>query len=281
VRGIIIPRSKDNILVAADYRQLEFRIVLWYAFVKTLGREYPKVSNNAFEWLVERSEGKFARAADIAKRDERSIAKRIVHAGDYLEGLKIFKSLDLRSSRTKSLVDRGAIILHKDWECDGGIVGFTGVNLAKSLFGSATDENRKMALEIQELFFSQFPEIRVWHRSLVPMVEAKRAVSHTGRVLDLYGDTERRYKECAAFLGQGGGADYAQEGFIRMTESGTTPVLFVHDELAIEAPRCYTKKKWEEMMRDSMEIQSSEFEGFSCPTEVKWGENWLDMEVLG
>jgi hypothetical protein len=44
------------------------------------------------------------------------------------------------------MIECGAMVVYYDWEYCGGIVAFTGVNLAERLFKSASYENRKRVL---------------------------------------------------------------------------------------------------------------------------------------
>ncbi len=276
VRSVVIPRSPDLILVKADYSQLELRICLWYAGVE---EELP---GDAFTWLVQTGEGLFEKAAEIVGygKSARDISKSVSHGGDYGEGLVVLTGRDLERPRTKKLIEAGALIVHPDWEYHGGVVGFNGINLATRLFGSATWENRKKALQIQEAYFKRFSAIREWQKRVSKMAEEDYVQTASGRYLTLLGSPEDKLKIALAAHGQGGGADYVQEGMIKYYEMGRVPLIQVHDELVFELPRGTPEKQILEYF-SIMSIPSDYMPGFRCPTKVLVGENWLDMREVG
>ncbi|HPO87337.1 MAG TPA: DNA polymerase [Candidatus Hydrogenedentes bacterium] len=272
VRRAIIPRAPDFILAKADFSQLELRVCLWYSGVK---EELP---GDAFNWLVQEGGGVFEKAAEIvgAGRTPRDLAKSVSHGGDYLEGVKVFYPRDLSNPRVKKMIDYGALVIHKDWEYHGGVVGFTGVNLAERLFGSATWENRKKALQIQEAYFKRFAPIREWQKKLSRAAERGWVQLASGRYLLLLGTPEDKLKIAAAAHGQGSGSDYVQEAMIKYYGMGFVPLIQIHDELVFELPRGTSDKA----LLDHFSIMSEESKympGFRCPTKVGRGENWIDM----
>lgn len=274
VRGAIVVRDSSLVLVRADYKNLEFRTCLWYAFVKTLGREFPNLKYDAFVWLLERVGSKFDDLSRRMVRSHRDIAKSVSHAANYLEGVRIFKGRELDSTRTKQLIERGALVVYRDWRVGGGVVGFTGVNLAKRLFGSATDDFRKQALDIQEIYFSQVPEIRQWHRAVGEDVDRGFVRSATGRYLTLRGTIEDKYKAATAFLGQGAGADVKIESVLCAGRNGTLPIIDLHDELVFERDRGLSVENHRDFMKGMMERQSELLPGFFCPVDIEIGANW-------
>lgn len=274
VRAAIIPRDNSLVLVRADYKNLEFRTCLWYAFVHTLNREFPKLEYDAFQWLLERVGTLFDDLSRRMGRSPRDVAKSVSHAADYMEGIKIFRGRELDSVRTKELIRKGALVVHRDWEVGGGVVGFTGVNLAKRLFGSATDEHRRAALEIQEIYFNQVPELRVWHRTVGEDVDRGYVRSATGRYLTLRGSTEDRYKAATAFLGQGAGADVKIESVIASGRSGIYPIIDLHDELVYERDRTLSVSNHRDFMSTMMVRESKLLPGFTCPIDIEIGYNW-------
>jgi hypothetical protein len=278
VRRVVIPRTPGLILVKADKSQLELRMVLWYAGV------YDKLpySEDAFAWLVQAGNGVFEQAEEIAQKGwtPRDHAKSVSHGADYLEGVKLYTSRDLDSPRIRRMIEDGAIVLYRDWEYHGGLIGFTGINLATRLFGNASMENRRKANQIQEAYFSRFPEIRRWHKSLSRDAESGAVRSASGRYLELYGSPEDKLKIAAAFYGQGGGADDVQEGMIRYWRAGYTPLIQVHDELVFEFPENTPDAELLDFF--SLFTAESKFmPGFRGPVKVSKGPNWLDMTTIG
>jgi hypothetical protein len=202
------------------------------------------------------------------------MTKGISHGADYGEGVKVLYARDLENSRTKKLIDCGALVVYPDWEYCGGIVGFTGVNLAERLFKSATYENRRRGLEIQEAYFSRFPQIRKWQQRVSQDAERGYVRSASGRYLTLYGTPEEKLKMALAFYGQGGGADDVQDGMVRYFHAGYTPILQVHDELVFEFPVETPNEHILDFFR-LFSAPSKLIPGFQCPVEVKVGLNYL------
>ena len=276
VRSVVIPRDPGLILAKADYSQLELRICLWYAGFEG------ELPGDAFTWLVKEGAGLFETAATIVGygKSARDIAKSVSHGGDYGEGLVVLSSKDLDRPRIKAMIDAGALVVYPQWEYHGGVVGFSGVNLAQRLFGSATWENRKKALQIQEAYFKKFFAIRQWQMKVSRMAEQGYVQTASGRYLTLLGTPEEKLKMALAAHGQGGGADYVQEGMIRYYEMGAIPLIQVHDELVFELPRGTEDKKILDHF-SAMSIPSNYMPGFRCPAKVSVGENWLDMRDVG
>jgi DNA polymerase I-like protein with 3'-5' exonuclease and polymerase domains len=295
VRRAIIPRDSDLIILKADKKQLELRMCLYLA-----GVDVSKISDDAFSWLVEQSGDLFFKAAEFydkakyerdPKKAARDIAKRVSHASDYLEGFKLFDYEELGTRRIKTLIDAGALVVYskkfkpelkKDWTFYGKVVGFTGVNLAQSLFNDTSFESRKKALWIQEqIYFQRFGVIRDWHRRLTEEIESKGAINTpTGRYVRLYGSPEDQAKAGAAVLGQGVSADHMQAVMLRYwREHRAVPLLQVHDELVFERPRGYSKQQHIAFLR-LMTEETWRLPGFRAPIDMKIGENWKDLVPL-
>lgn len=277
VRRAIIARPNHE-LWKADYGQLELRVVLWYAY-QLLGQSIPDLADDLFSLWLPLFDSSLDHAADLTGRKPREILKSGVYGGLYMEGLKIFTRADLSTATRKKDRDEGALVVFEDWKVFGRPVCFSGINLAKRLTGAATRENRRDALAVQELIWSKIPEVREWHRSLVPWVEKGYVKSHSGRVLSLHGSLEDRYKVAAAAIGQGGGADVTQDAMVRFWESGELPLIQVHDELVFEKP---TGASAAEVVRffDPMRAESRVFPGLRVPADAERGPNWLDMEKV-
>jgi len=267
VRTAIVPRSRNLHLAKADKSQLELRIVLYYA-----GADQPKL--DAFSWLVEKSGGAFAAAAADLGASERDVAKSVAHAANYLEGLVVLDEQELKSASRMRERAAGALLVYEDWVYRGGVVAFTGKNLAQRLYGDASYANRAKALKIQETYYSSFPSIREWHKRLSHEIEkTSQVVSATGRYLRLYGTRADDLKLAAAFLGQGGGADEVQECMLRYADVGHVAILQVHDELVFEVPREWSDDKVLQFF-ELFCYPSERFGGIVFPIEVSRGENW-------
>jgi hypothetical protein len=272
VRAAIVPRSPLLSIGKADKGQLELRIVLFYA-----GAEQPP--NDAFTWLVEKSQGAFKEAASRFAMKERDIAKSLAHAANYLEGLVHLTDDELRTQTRQREIKAGALVVFDDWEYRSGYVGFTGANLAERLFGDRSYEHRKEALALQELYFKAFPSIREWHRKVSREIESTRRItSHTGRSLRLYGSPEDDLKLACAFLGQGGGADEVQEAMLRYQSLGKIALIQVHDELVFELPKEYTDSQVMKFF-DVFCEPSAKFGGWRFPIEVSRGDNWCGWDA--
>jgi DNA polymerase I-like protein with 3'-5' exonuclease and polymerase domains len=273
VRKAIIPRDRSLHLVKADYSQLEFRKMLHSA-----GFDPRDLKSDPFAGLVDRSNGQMKPAAEFLHGAERDVAKSLVHAYDYLEGVTVLKPRDLE--KRKKEIDDGALLVYRDWEYAGGLVGFTGGNLAERLFGNKTWESRKKALALQELVTAEFPMLRQLHRKIFREIEEKKGVQlQTGRFLPLDGSPEDNAKMGAAVHGQGGGAEHVIGVMLRYYQElgGVYPVLQVHDELVFEIPAEWTEQQARDFIYPMTE-ETHRMPGFVCPVKAKRGLNWKEME---
>jgi hypothetical protein len=65
----------------------------------------------------------------------------------------------------KTLEDKGAIRVFYDWELGDEVVYATGIKVAQMIFGTATDENRKKAIELQyDLYYKLIEYILPWQK---------------------------------------------------------------------------------------------------------------------
>jgi DNA polymerase I-like protein with 3'-5' exonuclease and polymerase domains len=278
VRRVVVPRDPSLIIAEADKSQLELRMCLYHAGMLDLLP--PK--EDAFTWMVKEGNGIFEMAAEMrgGGKTARDQSKRVSHASDYGEGIKVLFGRDLDSSYNKRLIEAGALIVHRDWEFMGGVVAFTGSNLAQEFFGSTSWENRKKALEIQEAYFNRFAPIRTWQRRVSRQAQEGYIKAPDGSYLQLHGSPEDKLKIAFAKLGQGCGATDVQESMIRYDEQGYTPLIQVHDSLAFEFDRTVSNDYLLQFF-SIMSAESKFMPGFRCPVKVKRGDNWLDMEEIG
>lgn len=275
LKQCIIPRHKDLCFVESDSSQLELRDVLWQAGVSTT------VANTIFEDLVVKSDGAFARAAEMGKATPRDVAKSIVHATNYLESIQIYTENDLKRPNIKKEIELGAIHLHHDWHYGGGVVGFNGVNLAQRLFGDKTYENRQMALQLRKYYVDLVPAIRRWHMEKLRFIEKfGYAQLPTGHFLRLRGNARDNAKIGIGFLGQGTGAQYIR-GVMRQYKKihNVIPVLNVHDSLVFERPASITDRQALDFM-SLMYEEIPEMPGFKAPGAATRGRNYGELEKI-
>ncbi len=286
VRKAIVPRTPGNIIVEADYSQLELRICLYLA-----GVDQSVIGEDAFTWLVSKSGGLFDKAAQRYGGKPRDIAKSVSHGSNYLEGLRLIAPAELTYARTKNEIVAGALrVYHPDytdrvsepWMFGGKVVAFTGSNLAQRLFGSKTLESRKKALEIQEdIYFAAFPQIRKWQQE-VTVAGDKRgyALAPTGRFLRLNDTPEKNMKLIVAFLGQGVGASHMQSTIIQFYRQFKHVFMCtIHDALVGEFPLSGGYRAIYDRMQ-FMSLETPLLPGFACPIKIEVGKNWGAMEEL-
>lgn len=285
IKAAIIPRSDDLDFLEADASQLELRVVLYLA-----GLDPAAAGPDAFTWLIQQDYEGFKKAAALwpgldenKVSDVRDVAKSMSHAANYMEGIKIFYATDLESTTIKRQIENGAIRLYSDWEYCGGIVGFTGSNLAFRFFGSRSDANRKIALTIQEdVYFKNFPDIRKWQQKVLAEIEARGYVqSPTGRFLRLYGSPEDNAKIGVAFMGQGVGGDHIEAIMLRYKrEQNFIFDLMVHDSLLAGIPKGWSDKQAFEFIEPMSQESGIRLPGFRAPIKVKRGANYGEMHKL-
>jgi DNA polymerase family A len=198
---------------------------------------------------------------------------------NYLEGITVLLGKDLE--RRKDEIAAGCLLVYGDWEYRGGLVAFTGANLAERLFGNKTHESRKAALGLQALLKEEFPMIHQLHRAVLREVEEKRSVQlQTGRLLPLFGTPEDDAKMGMAMHGQGGGAEHVIGIMLRYKrELGRIPLLMVHDDLTWEIPRDWTDAQAIDFL-ELMSYETPRMPGFRCAMKAKRGPNRKEMREL-
>jgi hypothetical protein len=275
VRRAIVARDPSLRLLRADAKQLELRRVLWAAGVRD---DY---GDDAFTWLVQQAPELFEEASRLSTlgHSPRDVAKSVSHAGSLMEGITVLHSNDLEDSYVIRTARAGALAIHRDWDYADGLVAFTGVNLAKRLFGDESWASRKKALEIQEAYFGRFPQIRQWQRKATDAAERGWVQNEAGHYLTLRGSVEDKAKIAAAVGMQGESAIYIQEMLLDFARDGDIPLMQIHDELVFEVDRGWSKAKCYEFMQ-RLAGTSRLLDGFSCPIDVEWGDNWFELEGI-
>lgn len=283
LRKAVVPRDPSLQLIGGDYSQIEFRRVLHLA-----GYDPRKIPRDAFTWVVEQAQGDLDQAAAANNMSPRSVAKSVTHAYDYLEGFtirdptEILKALAEKDKKKKSRLGEelatGALFVDLSWKYGGGVVAFTGVNLALRLFGAKSFAARAKALEIQEILTKRFPAVREWQKEVTRRIARDGYVqSVTGRRLKLHGTPYERAKYACAFFGQGESADFVQDHSVRLwKERDHVPILQGHDELIYEGPREWDRGRIIEEL-GQLEEEGC-LPGFVCPMKFKQGPNWGEME---
>lgn len=287
VRRAVVSRPGTKLL-KADKSQLELRMCLALA-----GVDPKTIAGDAFTWLVGKAGTAFTEAANRYHMSERDIAKSVSHGGDYLEGIEILRPHDFDARRLDE-IDRGALKVYtkkympglkRDWEYGGGVVAFTGANLAERLFGNKTVESRIKALAIQEdIYFKNFPMLREWQQKVLEEVERTGGVRlETGRFVRLPDITSDSPKENAkiavAIKGQGNSAEHIISAMLTYHQMGVVPILQVHDELVFEVPLEWEARQMREFLQPMM-VEDWRLPGFIGPIKAKVGPNWLDMELV-
>jgi len=276
VKAAIVPRDPSLDLIHADSSNLELRVCIYLA-----GYDPSEIlPGDPFTWLVENSNGAFEEIARINNDTPRGVAKTVSHASNYLEGIKILYPRDLINPFYKKQIDAGALYVYRDWEYCGGVVAFTGANLAERIFGNKTLESRKRALAItEEVYFKRLPMLRNWHRKILHEIENKKYIQYpTGHFLRLYGNPTDNAKMGAAAYGQGVGAHYVQGQVLRFyRETGKIPLMFVHDSLDFEIPRTWTPEEAKDFIK-LMGEENDRLPGFKCPYKAARGQCGLEFD---
>lgn len=289
VRRAIKARAGKKLL-KADYSQLEARACFYFA------GENPDLLDGAFDNLTERGGQLLIDAAASRRSKPRDVSKRLVHAGDYLEGLSLRSPKELAQGNSPQERRAGALRVYDGgdlplWTYRGKIVCFTGTNLADTLFDNHTYESRKKALDLQDLYFNAYPAIRAWQQRMTMELEIVReARLPSGHRVGLYGRiTEDDIKYLLAIKGQGGGAVFVQEAMLRFAEHDDVMILQVHDEFVFEVPKEWSDDACKEFLMPMVEPSKlltpitvpGQSRPFVCPAKVEAGPNWKDTIKLG
>lgn len=284
IKGTIIPHNPEKEdIIDADLGQLELRSVLFMS-----GYPIDTIKGDALAKALDEAKEHLKRAADASGRSERDILKTVVYGGQYGEGVQIYTPQDLQSPVTQRQLEKGAIRLYTPeyvkwldhpWEYAGGVIGFTGANLAERLFGDKKEESRRKALEIQDdiIFAGDLRIIREWQIKVSRQIEVSKFLqlpnTHGLRML---GSPHKNFKVGLAFLGQGFGAMHAQATMLEMikkSEKNHLPLLQVHDSLVYAVRRDWPDQQVREFMVPFFS-ETPLIPGFKAPGKVKRGRNY-------
>ena len=278
-RMVVIPREEKLCLIKADKSNLELRMCLYYA-----GFDTYKIEKDAFQWMVDNSDGAYKEAAAFLKMSERDVAKSVAHGSNYGEGIIILYPKDLAKRSIKEAIKMGAIVLYEDWDYCGGKIAFSGINLASRLFKDTSLEARAKANQILEgIYFKKFHIIREWHKKVLTEIESTGIIrSATKRFVRLNDTPLNNAKNAFSFLGQGTSADHVQGDmleFYRVHGEEGIPLLQVHDELVFEKPKGWSDEECISFL-SIMEQEDKRIPGFICPVKMYRGDNWAQIRRI-
>lgn len=215
----------------------------------------------------------------------RDAAKSVQHANNILEGLQLKAKADLMKPRLRAEIAAGARIVHPTWLFMDRIVTFTGANLARRVWGDASWEHRKAALEISEKYFARFPGVRDFQRRTSAQNEREGAVrTALGYCTLSFGDAEDRMKTGQGITQQQPVSHITKLALLNLwtrwkRDGLMRPVLQVHDEII-----CYVKESVDPVtamgwIQEDMEVSMPEFPGLLVPAEPSYGPNWADQST--
>jgi DNA polymerase I-like protein with 3'-5' exonuclease and polymerase domains len=267
-------------IVRADLSNAENRVVLHFGGY-TIPREM-----DLHTWVGEMSG--LTQDMEIVKRTGggkiRQAAKSIQHANNILEGLQLKTTAELVRPKMKQEITAGARVVYPSWKFRGKIVTFTGANLSRRVYGDATWEHRKDALEISARYFDRFPGVRTFQQRVSKQCEVEGCVrTPLGYCLISLGDDTDRMKIAQGVWQQQPVAHITKLALLncwaRWKKQGNyQPVLQVHDEIL-----CYVRNdvppdqamKW---LIEDMEVEMSEIPGMIIPVDATYGSSWAESD---
>jgi DNA polymerase I-like protein with 3'-5' exonuclease and polymerase domains len=259
-------------LVRADLSNAENRVVLHFSGY-SVAREV-----DLHAWV--RDISGLTEDMDISKAlgNAREAAKSIQHANSILEGLQLKYPQELRAPKIKSEIAAGARIVYPNWTFEGRVVSFSGVNLARRAFGSASWENRKKALDISKQYFSRFPGVRAFQQRVSKQCEIEHAARPPlGYVTLSYGMPEDRMKQAQAIWQQQPVSHVTKLALLnlhrRMKRDGLMfPLLQIHDEILCEVNESVDPNTAMTWLQEDMEVNV--LDGLIIPAEPSYGPSW-------
>src|SRR6185437_11390207 len=285
-RAIVAPEG--YLLYRADYKNAENATYLYLAGYRDLPEE------DFHTWLAGVMELK---ATDefvlaIGGGKTREAAKTIVHATDYLEGIKLVYPHELNRPRITREIAAGARVVFPDWKVFGKVVTLTGINLAERALGSATLENRAKALKGQMTYFKRFDKILGMYKMISAQCERESAVIPPhGYYHASYGYEEDRLKQAASIWGSQPVAHFMKIACIRAdSHPRLLPRLTVHDELLYYVDSCYDPREVKRWIEECMVFETEEMPGFKLRVDVSYSpydrerevkeSNWADQQGI-
>ena len=267
---------KRQVWLVADAAQGELRIMAY-----TGGVDPMDMGEDAFQWLVENTDGVFDEVAastviEFLKKP-RDAAKQMVHACNYGEGMRLIENLGTASIKRER--DAGVLHVFSDWVYENRYtIGFDAGPLARRFFGDTSWASRKKALAAQIKYMKAFPAIQRAQRSIMAEAERGYVITPSGHLLKLYGEAKDNIKKALAMNGQCSLSAYIQEALIAYNETQYPAIMYIHDELGFLVP-----EKWsaDECVRfgSGMSHESKLLDGFRCPTSIAIGPTYFKPDL--
>lgn len=267
-----------------DYANAENRVVLWEG-----GYDIPR-DLDLHVWVGEMSGltadmdlVKYQKGGSDAKRI-RQAAKSIQHANNILEGLKLRSEEELRSKRTRQEIDAGALIVFPKWRFHGKIVTFTGSNLSRRVYGDATWEHRRTALDISKKYFDRFPGVREFQQRVSKRCEIEGMVrTRFGYAILSFGDDTDRMKISQGIQQQNPIAHIMKLTLLRLWDRWERdglmrPVLSVHDECLCYVKDSVTPETALGWLQEDAEFETPEMPKLIVPIDSSYGMSWADSD---
>lgn len=273
-RAVIAPPG--HYIARADFSNGENRVYIYMA-----GYEAPKT--DLHNWMVDLIGLKPEDEFSVRMGSPRDASKSVTHATDYGEGLQLVTARQLHSPRMQQEIKAGARIVIPEWTFQGKTATFTGVNLARRAWGSATYENRRRALEVRQKYLKTFPGILELQKRITKQTEQYGVVRPpNGYALLSYGFPEDRIKTALAVWGSQPIAHLSKLALLSLWdayENGRPmwPVLQIHDEIITYVEDSVPPEQAVAWIREAMEVETAEMPGFVCPADGSFGPNWKDQ----
>lgn len=266
-------------IVRADLSNAENRVVLHLSGY-TIAREL-----DLHAWVRDMAGITEDMPLALKEGNARNAAKTIQHAGNILEGLQLKDPEALRRPKIQAEIKVGARVVFPDWTFQKKVVTFTGINLARRAFKTASFENRHAALDIAEKYFGRFPGVRDFQRRVSKQCETEAAVRPPhGYVFLSYGDAAERMKTAQAAWQAQPVAHITKLSLLNLwrrwkRDGLMRPVLQVHDEILCYVKDSVDPKTAMAWIQEDMEVETPEIPGLIIPAEPSYGPNWRSQQT--
>lgn len=266
-------------LGSADFSNAENRVFLHLA-------GYTELPSDLHAWMIDNMGITAEDEISLRLGGPRDASKSVTHSQDYLEGLQLRSSDQLKSARIRGEIAAGARLVFPDWTFRGKVVTFTGVNLARRAFGDASYTNRRKALEAGERYIGRdgaFPKVRDLQKRITAQVEREGAVQvPEGYYLFSYDRTpEEQLKSAASMYGQSPIAHRLKISLLNMeAHPWLIPAVPVHDEQVFYYPNRLSDKQVKDAVEECMIFATSEMPGLRVPCNLKTGASWREMRKV-
>jgi DNA polymerase I-like protein with 3'-5' exonuclease and polymerase domains len=281
-RAIIAPPG--YYLLKGDYSNAENRTFLHmagYTNIPLRGPDGAKYDLHA--WVAQIAGIRAGDPIAEALGGPRDAAKSVQHAGNYLEGLDLLWPSELRDDTIRAEIRAGARLVYPKWTFQEKVVTFTGTNLARRMFGSATWENRRKALQISQAYFTRFPKVRGLQQAITRQAENENMVRPpNGYVLRSYGYPAERMKTACATWGSQPVAHFTKLALLNLWQvrDKVRPILQIHDEVLCRVPMGIKPAYAKKLFIEAMQIETADIPGLKLPVDVETGKSWGDTREI-